>query len=234
MDDTYNVETYDIHEVPNQVKNGVTYYSCSGKSVGCMLKSAQKNDGTTWYGAAHYCNPQKLQPHRYAVNFNIDGKIVSIGIIGRCTHTSLDQDGIYEEKESRDIESTLMLYLPSSPKFTQLAHYKQTKKLRKAMELSFSGLFIAALSVISRDKKIVYEWTGYPPLDQTVDAVLELLEIAWLHGFYSDDEKATVEAIAHHIKLKRKLRSASESRVEKFLEKYVNPSALQRFINSIR
>jgi hypothetical protein len=234
MDDTYKVETYDIHEVPNQVKNGVTYYTCSGKSVGCMLKSARKSDGTIWYGAAHYCSSKKLQPHRYAVNFDIEGKIVSIGIIGRCTHTSLDQDGIYEEKAPRDIESTLMLYLTSSPKFTQLGHYRQTKHIRKAMEFAFSGLFIPALSLISRDKKIVFEWAGYPPLDQTVDAILELLEISWLHGFYSNDEKAVIESIAHHIKLKRRLPSATPYQVEKFLDRYVNPSAVNRFLNKIR
>jgi len=234
MEEVRKVQTYDIHEVPKRVKNGVTYYTCSGKSVGCMLKSARKSDGTIWYGAAHYCSHKKIQPHRYAVNYDIEGAIVSIGIIGRCTHTSLKQAEEEIEKESNDIASTLLLYLTSSPKFTQLGHYRQTKNLRKAMECSFNGLFIDALSLISCDKKIVYEWTGYPPLDQTVDAILELLEISWMHGFYSDREKARLEDIAIHIKQKRRLKSAKRAQVEKFIKQYLEPGPFDNFLNRIR
>ena len=234
MEKSRKVQTYEIYEVPTMIKNGVTYYTCSGKSVGCILKSACKSDGTIWYGAAHYCSPKKLQPHRYAVNYDIESKIVSIGIIGRCTHTSLEQAEKQLERESNDIASTLLLYLTSSPKFTQLEHYKQTKNLRKAMELSFEGLFIGALSVISRDKRIVHEWTGYPPLGQTIDAILELLEISWLHGFYTDDEKAMIETIASRIKQKRKLTSGTPYQVEKFIARYVNPGPYDKLLNRLR
>ena len=234
MEESRKVQTYEIHEVPKMIKNGVTYYTCSGKSVGCMLKSARKSDGTIWQGAAHYCSHKKLQPHRYAVNYDIEGKIVSIGIIGRCTHTSLERAEEQIERESNDIASTLLLYLTTSPKFTQLEHYKQSKSLRKAMELAFEGIFLGALSIVSRDKKIVHEWVGYPPLDQTVDAILELLEISWSHGFYTDDEKAMIENIAHQVKQKRRLQSASPNQVEKFIERYVNPSTFEQMLNRIR